>query len=94
MDDTATFAPMAAEWIFPKSSIPFFDNTVSVTAAGNITAIKCHAGMAQAIAAAMDNMEMEDVVATLAGDDTIFLLCKDDKSAQQLSRRLNSLIGR
>ncbi|MDD5952668.1 MAG: arginine repressor [Oscillospiraceae bacterium] len=72
----------------------FVDSATSVTAAGNITAVKCHAGMAQAITAALDTMHMEEIVASLAGDDTIFLLCKDDDSARLLARKLNGLIGR
>ncbi len=72
----------------------FADSATSVTAAGNIAAVKCHSGMAQAICTAMDSMRLEEVVATLAGDDTIFILCRDDDSARAAARKLNSLIGR
>lgn len=72
----------------------FSDSATSVTAAGNIAAVKCHAGMAQAICTAMDAVHLEEVVATLAGDDTIFVLCRDDESARMVARKLNSLIGR
>lgn len=72
----------------------FSDSATSVTAAGNIAAVKCHPGMAQAICTAMDAVHWEEVVATLAGDDTIFVLCVDDNAAKTIARKLNSLIGR
>lgn len=77
-----------------KFNLLFSDSAVSVTAAGNIAAIKCHAGMAQAICAAMDSVHMEEVVATLAGDDTIFVLCKDDGCAKEIAEKFNGWIGR
>ena len=77
-----------------KFSTLFADSAQSVLPAGNIVAIKCQTGMAQAICAAMDAVQLEDVVATLAGDDTIFVLCSDDAKAKTVSRRLARLIGR
>lgn len=77
-----------------KFSALFADSAYSVTPAGNIVAVNCHAGMAQAICAAMDSVKLEDVVATLAGDDTIFILCRDEERAKALARRLLRLIGR
>ena len=56
-------------------------SVTSVDYAGNMAVVKCYAGMANAACAAMDNLEFENVVGTLAGDDTIFVLCRDEKSA-------------
>ena len=56
----------------------------SVTAvdyAGNMAVVKCYAGMANAACAAMDNLEIDNIVGTLAGDDTLFVLCRDEQSA-------------
>ena len=39
--------------------------------AGNVAVIHCRTGTAQAVAAALDAMHREDVVGTIAGDDTI-----------------------
>ena len=44
--------------------------------AGNMVAIHCHAGMAQAACASFDRMQHPDIVGTLAGDDTIFILMR------------------
>ena len=70
------------------------DSAVSVQSAGNIAAVKCHTGMAQAVCTALDSAGMEDIVATLAGDDTIFILCQDDSRAAATAQKLNRLIGR
>ena len=56
-------------------------SVTSVDYAGNMAVVKCYAGMANAACAAMDNLEIENIVGTLAGDDTIFVLCRDERSA-------------
>lgn len=47
----------------------------------NTVIIKCHTGMAQAVCASIDNMNFPDVVGTLAGDDTIFILMRTEQKA-------------
>lgn len=49
--------------------------------AGHIVAVKCYSGMANAAAAALDNLVSDSIVGTLAGDDTIFVLCRDTNAA-------------
>ena len=70
----------------------FLDSVISVDSAGNIVSIKCMTGMAQAICAAMDSIHWEGVVGTLAGDDTIFVLCKDNNCAVQLLAEFKKII--
>ena len=52
--------------------------------AGNTVVIKCIAGMAQAVCAAIDAMDMESVVGTVAGEDTIFLLVRQESQVEKL----------
>ena len=66
----------------------------SVTAvdyAGNMAVVKCYAGMANAACAAMDNLEIDNIVGTLAGDDTIFVLCRDEKSAGEFKEYIDKV---
>lgn len=58
-------------------------SVTSVDYAGNMAVVKCFAGMANAACAAMDNLELDKVVGTLAGDDTIFVLCRDEQGAAE-----------
>ena len=59
----------------------FSSSAVSVEAAVNIVVIKTFSGMAQAACAALDMMSFDTIVGTLAGEDTIIVICRDEKSA-------------
>ncbi len=62
--------------------------------AGNICVIKCSPGLAGAACATIDAMNVRDVVGTIAGDDTIFMLCRTPEEAQSVAEVLNRMIGR
>lgn len=49
--------------------------------------------MAQAVCAAMDSMQWEGVIGTLAGDDTIFIVTKNSVYAQKLADDFKKTIG-
>lgn len=57
---------------------------VSLDYAGNTVVIRCHTGMAQAVCAKLDAAKLEQVVGTLAGDDTIFVLVRTQEEAAKL----------
>ncbi|NLJ31795.1 MAG: arginine repressor [Clostridiales bacterium] len=69
------------------------DSAVSIQSACNLVVIKCLTGMAQAVCAAMDSMHWEGIVGTLAGDDTIFIACKNETNAEQLVHELKKMVG-
>ncbi len=56
-------------------------SVVSVKPAQNIVVIKTLAGMANAICASIDSIEFKGIVGTIAGDDTIFIVCADNEQA-------------
>lgn len=64
------------------------DCVLNVDYAGNTAVIKCHDGMAMAAAAALDGLHFDAVVGTLAGDNTIFALCKTEKKAVEFTNKL------
>ncbi len=79
----------------PSRLLPIFNEAVvSIDSAMNIVCLHCHTGMAQAVCASMDSMHFENVVGTLAGDDTIFVLCRSIDDASILVSELNKLFGR
>lgn len=65
------------------------DAVISVDYAMNIVAVKCHVGMAQAVCAKLDNTELDNVVGTIAGDDTIFILMRSEKDSSRLVKELS-----
>ena len=50
-------------------------------------------GSAQAVALGIDHEDWSEVVGTLAGDDTVLIICPDLKRASQLRNRLEEMIG-
>ena len=62
--------------------------------AGNICVIKCSPGLAGAACATIDAMNVHEVVGTIAGDDTIFMLCRTTDEARGVAEALNRMIGR
>ncbi len=71
----------------------FGDSVVSVEAAQNILVIKCLTGMAQAVCAAMDTLNFTGVVGTLAGEDTILVVCKTNEVAEERQEEFKKLIN-
>ena len=70
----------------------FSHSVISADYAGNTLVIKCYTGMAQAACAALDSMHWEGLVGTLAGDDTIFIACTNNDTAEEFVENLNKLL--
>ena len=70
----------------------FADAAEKVDFAGNVVVVKCAAGMANAVCAAMDSLQWESVVGTLAGDDTIFCVIRTPDDAARLADELNAML--
>ncbi len=71
----------------------FSSSVISIERAVNLVVIKTFSGMAQAACAAIDMMTFAPVVGTIAGEDTILLVCKDEESAQQCTDELLNYIA-
>ena len=70
----------------------FADAGEKVDCAGNIVVVKCAAGMANAVCAAMDSLHWESIVGTLAGDDTIFCVIRTPEEAENLAGQLQTML--
>lgn len=68
----------------------FKDGVVSIDTAMNILVIKTVSGMANAVAAALDSMQIDSIVGTVAGDDTIMCAIKTVEDANDLKEELSS----
>ena len=60
--------------------------------ANNIVIVKTLPGMAQAAASAIDSLKWPDIVGTIAGDDTIMIICRAEKIAEELVSKFNKLL--
>ena len=68
------------------------DGIVSMDQAGNLLVIKTAVGMAMAVAAALDAMEIEGIIGCIAGDDTIMCAVKTENMVQNVIDNLQNLI--
>ncbi len=75
----------------PASSL-MTDVVVKIDYAINTVVITCQAGSAQAACAVLDKLQFPEIVGTIAGDDTIFILTRSEGSAKQLVHQLESHI--
>ena len=69
----------------------FKESVVSYDLAQNILVIKTLPGLANGACSALDGMEIDGLVGTLAGDDTAFLAMKDNASAINLYKEIDQL---
>lgn len=70
----------------------FRESVTSYACAQNIIVIKTMPGLASAACAALDGMEIDGLVGTLAGDDTAFLAMKDIHYAESFEKEIESLL--
>lgn len=67
---------------------------VSADHSGNTAVLRTPPGAANFLASAVDRANLDDVVGTIAGDDTIFVLARDPVTGAVLAERLASLARR
>lgn len=70
----------------------FASSVEEVDSAENIVVIKTMSGMAQAVCMSLDNIDFENIVGTIAGDDTIFVLCRNLKATEEMLNKFRKLI--
>ena len=70
----------------------FTRSAISANAAMNIIVVKCYSGTANAACIALDSMNLPGLVGTIAGDDTIFVACKDIDATTHIINTINTLL--
>jgi len=70
----------------------FRESITSIDYAQNIVVLKTMPGLASAACSALDNMNINYMVGTLAGDDTAFLLMKDTESAVAFCEEIKEML--
>jgi len=64
---------------------------VSSDYANNVVVVKTLSGMAQAVASAVDSLRWPEVIGTIGGDDSIIIICRAEKLAEELSNRFDRM---
>jgi len=66
---------------------------LEVKQAQNLLIVITTTGSAQPVAATLDYEDWPEVMGTIAGDDTVLIICADAKQAATLKTRMEGLIG-
>ncbi len=70
----------------------FKECVLSYDIAQNILVVRTLPGLASGACSALDGMEIDGLVGTLAGDDTAFIAMRDNASAQALYHEIEGLL--
>lgn len=65
---------------------------ISIKFSGNMGVIKTRPGYASSIAWHIDNSDIPEVLGTIAGDDTIFIVIKEGSSHEEVTQTIEKLI--
>jgi transcriptional regulator of arginine metabolism len=66
---------------------------LEVRQAQNLLVLVTATGSAQTVAAAVDYEDWPEVVGTIAGDDTVLVICANEEKASTLKARVEGYIG-
>ena len=70
----------------------FRECIVSIDYAQNIVVVKTMPGLANGACSALDTMDMSDIVGSLAGDDTAFLVMRSTEAAELLCQEIKDML--
>ena len=65
---------------------------ISSESAENMVVVKTYSGMANAAAAAIDALASDRILGSIAGDDTILIVTKNDETAEEFSAILKDAV--
>jgi len=82
-----------SEPALPPASRLVREFVLDVRPAQNLLVIKTTVGSAQPVAAALDSESWPGAVGSVAGDDTILIVCSDKKAAARLAARTQELLA-
>ncbi len=81
-----------AEDVYEELKRRFKELVRDVDRGGNILVVKTAEGHASGIAYLLDRLKRDDLVGTLAGDDTILVVARDEEAAKALEEELGGLL--
>ena len=69
------------------------DSVLHIEAAGNIVVVRTYPGMANALAVCVDSLEKPHIIGSVAGDDTILLVVRNEEVARDVAKELKVAFG-
>ena len=78
--------------ISPKMKSLFRDCVISVKAAKNLVVVKTLTGNGANAGAVVDKLNYSRIVGSVAGDDTLLIVCEDDEGAAAVVEKINEFM--
>lgn len=78
--------------ISPKMKSLFRDCVLSVRLAQNLVVVKTLAGNGSNAGAVVDKLNHDDIVGSVAGDDTLLIVCETNDGAISVSNKINEFL--
>lgn len=69
----------------------FKESIVNIQCARNFVIVKTLSGNASNAGSVLDKLNFEEIMGTVAGDDTVFVACCNEENAQKVMEKLNAL---
>ena len=79
----------------PRTALEMLQTSgfISISFSGNMGVIKTRPGYASSIAYNIDNSESPTIIGTIAGDDTIFIVIKEEATQDDVISDLTPILG-
>ena len=87
------YRQLAAERGGPELATVVYDHMQDIRVAQNLVVLKTSPGNASSLAIAIDRQEMDEVVGTVAGDDTVLVIAPDQEAAERLRQKMLAFIS-
>jgi len=68
------------------------DAFVKIDSAGHLLVMKTMPGNAHAIGALIDNLDWDEILGTICGDDTILIICRTSEDTEVLTNRILEML--
>lgn len=88
------YRPMPAQTGKPDLAEVADEYLQDIRVAQNLVVLRTSPGNANSLAVALDRAEFEDVVGTIAGDDTVLVVTPTQQNAEAFRQRMLKLIAR
>lgn len=77
-----------------RSEMNIFGLSSLETAGNNLIVAKCELGLASAACVKIDAAEIDEIIGTIAGEDTIFIAVKDEKAQKLVIKKVWEIFER
>ena len=68
-------------------------SVITIQDAGNLVILKAIPGSAQGCAVAIETLDFENIVGTIAGDDTVFIAVNNNQQAKELVKKIDEVVS-